>query len=146
VAVPLGKRVKRAVRSVLVVAAIRLLSRLPRRLAWSLGTFLGRLAWPLAGKTRRLALAGLATAFPEKTDAERDMLYARMTEIVAAYAPMGGGIYRIENTLAQPGSRTRYAAPPAFCGIADAGEHIADRIVHTHFFLSPRPRALTSWT
>jgi hypothetical protein len=25
-----------------------------------------------------------------------------MTEIVAAYAPMGGGIYRIENTLAQP--------------------------------------------
>ena len=37
-----------------------------------------------------------------KTDAERDKLYARMTEIVAAYAPMGGGIYRIENTLAQP--------------------------------------------
>jgi len=37
-----------------------------------------------------------------KTDAERDKLYSRMTEIVAAYAPMGGGIYRIENTLAQP--------------------------------------------
>ena len=37
-----------------------------------------------------------------KSDAERDKLYARMTEIVAAYAPMGGGIYRIENTLAQP--------------------------------------------
>ena len=37
-----------------------------------------------------------------KTDAERDRLYARMTEIVAAYAPMGGAIYRIENTLAQP--------------------------------------------
>ena len=37
-----------------------------------------------------------------KTDAERDKLYARMTEIVAAYAPMGGGIYRIENTLSQP--------------------------------------------
>ena len=37
-----------------------------------------------------------------RTDAERDKLYARMTEIVAAYAPMGGGIYRIENTIAQP--------------------------------------------
>jgi ABC-type transport system substrate-binding protein len=34
--------------------------------------------------------------------AERDRLYARMTAIIAAYAPMGGGIYRIENTLAQP--------------------------------------------
>jgi ABC-type transport system substrate-binding protein len=37
-----------------------------------------------------------------RTDTERDKLYARMTEIVAAYAPMGGGIYRIENTIAQP--------------------------------------------
>jgi ABC-type transport system substrate-binding protein len=37
-----------------------------------------------------------------KTDAERDKLYARMTEIIAAYAPMGGGIYRIENTVAKP--------------------------------------------
>ncbi|MBK9117073.1 MAG: hypothetical protein IPM22_15980 [Betaproteobacteria bacterium] len=37
-----------------------------------------------------------------KDVAERDRLYARMTEIVAAYAPMGGGIYRIENTLARP--------------------------------------------
>ena len=37
-----------------------------------------------------------------KTDAERDRIYARMTEIIAAYAPMGGGIFRTENTLAQP--------------------------------------------
>ena len=37
-----------------------------------------------------------------RTEAERDKLYARMTEIVAAYAPMGGGIYRIENTIAKP--------------------------------------------
>jgi ABC-type transport system substrate-binding protein len=37
-----------------------------------------------------------------RTDAERDKLYARMTSIVAAYAPMGGGIYRIENTIAKP--------------------------------------------
>jgi ABC-type transport system substrate-binding protein len=37
-----------------------------------------------------------------KSDAERDKLYARMTEIIAAYAPIGGGIYRIENTITQP--------------------------------------------
>jgi oligopeptide transport system substrate-binding protein len=33
---------------------------------------------------------------------ERAKLYARMTEIVGAYAPMGGGVYRIENTIAKP--------------------------------------------
>jgi KDO2-lipid IV(A) lauroyltransferase len=75
---PLRKRIKRSVRSLLVVAAIRLLSYLPRRLAWSLGTFLGRAAWPLAGKTRRLALKGLATAFPDKTDAEREAIARAM--------------------------------------------------------------------
>ncbi|MCC6195152.1 MAG: hypothetical protein IT518_11840 [Burkholderiales bacterium] len=37
-----------------------------------------------------------------RADAERDKLYARMTEIVAAYAPMGGGIFRMESTLAKP--------------------------------------------
>jgi ABC-type transport system substrate-binding protein len=37
-----------------------------------------------------------------RLDGERDKLYARMTEIVAAYAPMGGGINRIENTIAKP--------------------------------------------
>jgi oligopeptide transport system substrate-binding protein len=37
-----------------------------------------------------------------RSDAERTRLYARMTDIVAAYAPMGGGVYRIESTVAQP--------------------------------------------
>jgi ABC-type transport system substrate-binding protein len=37
-----------------------------------------------------------------RSDAERDKLYARMTEIIAGYAPMGGGIYRIESTIAKP--------------------------------------------
>ena len=77
-ATPLPKRIKRSVRSLVVVAAIRLLSHLPRRLAWSLGTLLGRAAWPLAGKTRRLALKGLATAFPEKTEAEREAIARAM--------------------------------------------------------------------
>ena len=37
-----------------------------------------------------------------RTDAERDKLYAKMTGIISAYAPIGGGVYRIENTIAQP--------------------------------------------
>ena len=37
-----------------------------------------------------------------KSDAERDKIYAQMTQIVAAYTPIGGGVYRIENTIAQP--------------------------------------------
>ncbi|MFO1323119.1 MAG: ABC transporter substrate-binding protein [Burkholderiales bacterium] len=51
-----------------------------------------------------------------RTAAERDKLYARMTEIVAAYAPMGGGIYRIENTIAKPWikgwKKDSFRAPP----------------------------------
>ncbi|MCC6870119.1 MAG: hypothetical protein IT522_14975 [Burkholderiales bacterium] len=35
-------------------------------------------------------------------DGERDKVYARMTEILNGYAPLGGGIYRIENTIAKP--------------------------------------------
>ncbi len=84
---PLRKRIKRGVRSVVVVAAIRALSYLPRRLAWRLGTLLGRLAWPLAAKTRRLALKGLATAFPEKTDAEREAI-ARAMFVNLAHSAM----------------------------------------------------------
>ncbi len=41
-----------------------------------------------------------ASACP--TAPERDALYARMAEIVAAYAPWDLGVYRIENTLVQP--------------------------------------------
>ena len=37
-----------------------------------------------------------------RTDAERDKLYAKMTGIISAFAPFGGGVFRIENTIAQP--------------------------------------------
>ncbi len=37
-----------------------------------------------------------------RLDGERDKLYARMTAILNAYAPLGGGIYRIESTIAKP--------------------------------------------
>jgi KDO2-lipid IV(A) lauroyltransferase len=71
VTVPFRKRVKRGVRDVLLVAAIRLLSLVPLRLALALGTAVGRLAWLFARQTRRQMLAQLATAFPERSEAER---------------------------------------------------------------------------
>jgi KDO2-lipid IV(A) lauroyltransferase len=71
VAVPFKKRARRELRSRFLVALIGLLSRVPLRVAWPIGTLAGRLGWWLGGATRRKALAGLATAFPEKSEAER---------------------------------------------------------------------------
>lgn len=70
-AVPLRKRFKRSVRSLVVVGAIRLVSHLPRRLAFRIGTFIGWAGFHVAGRTRRLALQGLAVGFPEKSETER---------------------------------------------------------------------------
>ena len=69
--VPLRKRIKRSIRSVLVRTALRLLALLPLAPALALGALVGRLAFHLAGRTRRLALRSLAQAFPERTEAER---------------------------------------------------------------------------
>jgi Kdo2-lipid IVA lauroyltransferase/acyltransferase len=74
VAAPLRKQIKRRTRSVLVRLALRLLGLLPLGPALSLGGFVGRFAHRLAGETRRLALAHLAIAFPEKTEAEREAI------------------------------------------------------------------------
>lgn len=70
-AVPLHKRLKRAVRSALLRAAIRLLARLPLRPALALGAAAGRLAWIVAPRQRRLMLEHLALAFPERSAEER---------------------------------------------------------------------------
>src|SRR3990172_3424465 len=70
-AVPLRKRMKRAVRSALLRAAVRLLSRLPLGPALVLGSVVGRLAWLFARGERRLMLEHLALAFPEKSGEER---------------------------------------------------------------------------
>ncbi|HEX9307721.1 MAG TPA: lipid A biosynthesis acyltransferase [Anaeromyxobacter sp.] len=72
--VPLRKRVKRRVRSVLLVAAVRLLAFVPLRLALALGTAVGSVGWVLARRTRRQILAQLAIAFPERSDAEREAI------------------------------------------------------------------------
>ncbi len=76
--VPLRKRIKRSVRSTLVRAVIRLLGLLPLRPALALGGLAGRAAFHLARGTRRLALASLAQAFPERTEAERRALAREM--------------------------------------------------------------------
>jgi Kdo2-lipid IVA lauroyltransferase/acyltransferase len=70
-AAPLHKRVKRAARSALVRATVRLLALLPLRVAVALGGLAGRAGWLLARETRALMLAHLAIAFPEKPEAER---------------------------------------------------------------------------
>jgi KDO2-lipid IV(A) lauroyltransferase len=78
VTVPLRKRIKRAVRSVVVVALLRLVSLVPLLPALRLGGWGGAIAYHLFGRTRRLALAHLAMAFPEKPEAERQAIARRM--------------------------------------------------------------------
>ncbi len=75
---PLLKRVKRFARYVLIRALLLPLQLIPLRLASSLGASAGGLAFTFAGRERRKALASLSTAFPEKTEAEREAL-ARAT-------------------------------------------------------------------
>ena len=70
-AVPFRKRLRRAIRSVLLRVSIRLLAPLPARAALAVGAALGRLAWWAAPGQRRLMLQHLALAFPEKAESER---------------------------------------------------------------------------
>lgn len=72
--VPLRKRLRRSARSVLVRALVRLLAFVPLRAALPLATLVGRAGWRLAGRTRALVLAQLATAFPERTPEEREAI------------------------------------------------------------------------
>lgn len=75
---PLRKRLKRQIRSVLLRGVVALLSLLPLKPALRVGGALGAVAYRLAWKTRRLALDHLATAFPEKTPAEREAIARAM--------------------------------------------------------------------
>lgn len=70
-AVPLGKRLRRGIRSALIRAAAAVLSFLPLRPALALGSIGGRLAWHLSPRSRRAALDHLALAFPDMPEAER---------------------------------------------------------------------------
>jgi KDO2-lipid IV(A) lauroyltransferase len=68
---PSWKRAKRAVRSVLLRALVWGLGLFPVKWAAGLGDLLGAAASVLARGVRRKALASLARAFPEKSEAER---------------------------------------------------------------------------
>ena len=64
--VPLAKRVRRELRVRALLLLLPLLSRLPRRTGIALGAAAGWLAWFLAPRHRRAALAHLAIAFPDR--------------------------------------------------------------------------------
>ena len=76
--VPMGKRVRRSVRSIVLGALLRLIALIPLGPAVRLGAFLGGLGYRLLGQTRRLALRHLEQAFPEKAEAERQEIARRM--------------------------------------------------------------------
>jgi KDO2-lipid IV(A) lauroyltransferase len=84
--VPLHKRAKRRVRSLVLVAAVRLVSLVPLRAALALAAAVGRLAWLLARRTRRTMLAQLAIAFPERPAAEREAIARACLVHLAALA------------------------------------------------------------
>jgi KDO2-lipid IV(A) lauroyltransferase len=71
---PLHKRIKRAVRSAIVRAVIRLLALVPLGPALAFAGLVGRAGYRLAGRTRREMLATLALAFPEKSATEREAI------------------------------------------------------------------------
>ena len=76
--VPLGKRLRRGLRSRVLAALVGLIALIPRGPAVRLGALLGGLGFRLFGDARRLALRHLALAFPEKTEAERADITRRM--------------------------------------------------------------------
>jgi KDO2-lipid IV(A) lauroyltransferase len=75
---PLRTRVRRGARSWLIASLLRLISFIPLGPAVRIGAFLGGFGYRLFGDARRLALAHLALAFPEKTEAERQEIVRRM--------------------------------------------------------------------
>jgi KDO2-lipid IV(A) lauroyltransferase len=77
-AIPLRKRIRRWVRSRVIVGLLRLVALIPLGPALRIGGWGGALAYHLLGKTRRLALAHLALAFPEKSEAERQAIARQM--------------------------------------------------------------------
>jgi KDO2-lipid IV(A) lauroyltransferase len=65
---------RRGARSVLIRVAIRLFSYVPLRPAMAVASGVARLGWLVARRTRRLMLAQLAVAFPDRSEAEREAI------------------------------------------------------------------------
>ncbi len=68
--VPLFKRFRRELRVRVLLLALPLLRLLPIALATALGAAVGAFAYWVVGRERRLALAHLALAFPERSERE----------------------------------------------------------------------------
>jgi KDO2-lipid IV(A) lauroyltransferase len=65
------KRARRSLRIWAIQLGLWLGGRLPFRITWAAGGLIGRVAWWVGRRDRELALAHLALAFPEKSEAER---------------------------------------------------------------------------
>lgn len=68
---PVHKRIKRFLRFLVLRSAAAVAALFPVKFASSFGALLGRIGFVVARGERRKALAHLALAFPEKSDAER---------------------------------------------------------------------------
>jgi KDO2-lipid IV(A) lauroyltransferase len=90
-AVPRWKRWKRAARAALLRGLVRAMSRLQLSAALALGGAIGRLAWALSPGLRRDMRAGLAAAFPGRSQAERD---AVARECLVHLGWLGGELIR----------------------------------------------------
>jgi KDO2-lipid IV(A) lauroyltransferase len=110
VAVPLRKRLKRALRSAVLRPLAWLLSFLPLRAALLVGAALGEVAWLLARRTRQLMLEHLAVAFPEAGPSKQ--------QAIARASLVNLGRVALEViTLPRCGGRVE-----AYVGIAPGGE------------------------
>jgi KDO2-lipid IV(A) lauroyltransferase len=72
--VPGWKRARRAARAAIIILVIRALELLPLRVGLALGSGLAKLGWALSPRLRRDMRASLAVAFPDKSEAERDVI------------------------------------------------------------------------
>jgi KDO2-lipid IV(A) lauroyltransferase len=109
---PLRKRIKRALRSALVRAVIRLLAFVPLGPALAFAGLVGRVGWAVAGRTRRLMLAQLAIAFPERTPAEREVIgrasFLHLARLAAEVATLRSYRHRLEEYVGfAPGAEAR---------------------------------------
>ena len=64
------------------ISLMKLIARLPPRLALRLGSILGRLSLPLAGRRRNIALTNLRLCFPELSAQQHDELLKKQFEAV----------------------------------------------------------------
>jgi len=97
---PLYKRVKRTVRSWLIQALVAAVQLLPLRVALALGRWGGGIAYHLFPRERRLSLAHLEIAFPERSAEEREAIARRMFRNLGELGMEIAQLPRLESRLA----------------------------------------------